>query len=553
MSVIDYTNVDYKGFKQMMIATLQELLPEYTDTSETDAGMVIMEANCRAMDIISYYQNVQANECFLPTLELRNNALKWCKALGYTPRSCTPAKYIQYFEVKKPSGSSTLTIPKSTIVRTGEKVTGDTEYFTTLDELTINFGVDLTTQTGYVGEAEAEDTYIFSVDLAHGTIVAQETLGVADGSENQRYTLKNTPVSLPDYDEDGFALLPRVVNGVRRAAYPDGYDSARDIQVLVGGAEWTLKNSFIDSTSTDTDYLVEVAQDNTVTVIFGDGVNGAKPIGEVIVTYRNGGGTSGNVGAKTINILPSSIDGVVSTYNPDMPYSEGTDKETVSEIKVNAPNANRTKWGCIQADDYADRVKQLFPQIMLATSFRKADRESVTDLTEEALKVIDTIQICVLLNESITDADGNYKKLKDFIAIDDTDNPIAVELQASIMDRLMERALVGTYIELKPYVSKSIKLDCTLIATTGYEFDDVKEEVLDYLDDYFSIGQIASGQTLSLNELESSVYTSVSGIRAFRVNSFTVGDVENTTSLDVDSNLWEIIELESCNIHDSRG
>ena len=43
MSRIDYTTGDYKGFKLLMIDALQERLPDYTDTSETDAGMVILE------------------------------------------------------------------------------------------------------------------------------------------------------------------------------------------------------------------------------------------------------------------------------------------------------------------------------------------------------------------------------------------------------------------------------------------------------------------------------------------------------------------------------
>ena len=44
---IDYTSRDYESIKQDMIAMLKRILPEYTDTSETDAGIVILE--CFAM------------------------------------------------------------------------------------------------------------------------------------------------------------------------------------------------------------------------------------------------------------------------------------------------------------------------------------------------------------------------------------------------------------------------------------------------------------------------------------------------------------------------
>lgn len=56
MSRIDYTTGDYKGFKLLMIDALQERLPDYTDTSETDAGMVILETVAKALDVLSYYQ-----------------------------------------------------------------------------------------------------------------------------------------------------------------------------------------------------------------------------------------------------------------------------------------------------------------------------------------------------------------------------------------------------------------------------------------------------------------------------------------------------------------
>ena len=41
---IDYTSRDYEAFRDLLITKLQEKMPEYTDTSETDAGIVIIEA-----------------------------------------------------------------------------------------------------------------------------------------------------------------------------------------------------------------------------------------------------------------------------------------------------------------------------------------------------------------------------------------------------------------------------------------------------------------------------------------------------------------------------
>ena len=40
---IDYTSRDYASIKQDMLAMLKSRMPDYTDTSETDAGIVLLE------------------------------------------------------------------------------------------------------------------------------------------------------------------------------------------------------------------------------------------------------------------------------------------------------------------------------------------------------------------------------------------------------------------------------------------------------------------------------------------------------------------------------
>ena len=546
MSTIDYTNTDYQGFKQLMIASLQELIPEYTDTSETDMGMVIFEILCKALDVITYYQNSQANECFLTTAEMRKNALKWCGILGYVPSSFTPAKYVQWFVVRPDAGE--LFLPKGTVIRT--KDTSNAEYFTTLSDLKINTSSDLTAQKGYMGTTD-DDNYIFTVDIAHGVLVTNETVGVADGeTENLKFSLSGTPVVLPDYDEDGRALMPES-NGL----YPDGYDEARAFSVTVKTSDgeiedWTLKSSFVDSGSSSRDFRAEVSQNNVTTIIFGDGVNGKIPQGEVIVSYRKGGGSIGNVGAKTINTLASPVYGIVETYNPDMAYSLGQDKESIKSIRLNAPNSFRTKWSCVQASDYADKVLELFPRVFMATSFSITENTDIDygqvlfgtsgELTRaQENQIVDTVQICILLTGDILNDDGKYKKLKDFRRIED-----APELRQDILDSLESRAIIGTYRVLTSFTSKMVTLKSSLLVLSGYDYDEVKTNVENFLSEYFAIGNIKAGAIVALNEIEADVFAEVKGVRAFRITSFVVDGVENTTSLDITSNLWEIIELD---------
>ena len=547
ISKIDYTNIDYQGFKQMMIETLQELIPEYTDTSETDAGMVIFEAFCKGLDVLSYYQNSQANECLLVTAQLRSSAMRWCNILGYIPRSSTPSKYVQYFIIDENAGE--ILIPKGYIIRTKDNLS-DAEYFTTLSDLKINTSKPVETQTGYVSTLVDGDkkSYVFQVDIAHGTLIMNEVVGVGDGeTANQKYNLANTPVVLPAYDDDGYALMPDIDGN-----YPEDYDEARAFSVTVGGVPWSLKSSFVDSGSTSTDYRTEIAQDNTTTIIFGDGVNGKIPQGEIVVNYRKGGGTVGNVGAKTITVMPSPISGIKETYNPDMAYITGQDKESVNEIKLNAPNSFRTKWSCLIEEDFADRVIELFPQIAMATSFKITDNPDIDTSTLDVLKgltdefeiknkLLDTVQLCVLVKDDIVDENGEYKKLDDFESIN---GESCAQLKQEVLEKLEARRIVGSFVELTPFTSKKVSLNCTLLPQTGYDFNGLVDAITPYLKEYFAIGNIKSGQTVSLNELEADVYANVKGVRAFRINSYTCGGVEST-DLDIPSNKWEIVELDA--------
>ena len=72
---IDYTSRDYEAYRELLIQKLQEKMPEYTDTSETDAGIVILEAFANGLDIMSLYADIVANDVILTTTQDRK--LRW--------------------------------------------------------------------------------------------------------------------------------------------------------------------------------------------------------------------------------------------------------------------------------------------------------------------------------------------------------------------------------------------------------------------------------------------------------------------------------------------
>ena len=65
--VIDYLARDYASFRRALIDLIPSKLPEWTDRSEADFGVVLIELFAYMADILSYYQDRIANEAFLTT------------------------------------------------------------------------------------------------------------------------------------------------------------------------------------------------------------------------------------------------------------------------------------------------------------------------------------------------------------------------------------------------------------------------------------------------------------------------------------------------------
>lgn len=68
---IDYSTRDYEGFRNDMIEMLKKKIPEYSDFSQSDAGIVLIELLAHGLDILSFYNDVVANEVFLSTARER--------------------------------------------------------------------------------------------------------------------------------------------------------------------------------------------------------------------------------------------------------------------------------------------------------------------------------------------------------------------------------------------------------------------------------------------------------------------------------------------------
>jgi Baseplate J-like protein len=107
-------------------------------------------------------------------------------------------------------------------------------------------------------------------------------------------------------------------------------------------------------------FIVEVENDGTAYLLFGDGVNGVAPVAgdSFSAVYRVGNGTSGNVGRDTITLIDFDATGAhpvpagaTGVTNP-LPAWGGVDPETVDHVRQSAPVAFQTQQRAVTAADY---------------------------------------------------------------------------------------------------------------------------------------------------------------------------------------------------------
>ena len=300
--------------------------PYWTDRSELDPGVMLTEGFAAMVDVLSYYLDRYANEGFLKTSVLRKSVIKHVEPLNYTLSPRTAASVNLTFVT---NGAGTM--PALT------KIYGsgaDSQSF----ELAQDF---VSTGAG---------TYTLNVAY-HGTTVS-ETVGSSDGSPSQQFELLSSPLALE----------------------PTGTSSLH-VYVAEGGPalEWTHVEHFLESEATDKHYRYEIDENDIITVIFGDGVNGKIPASgtnNVSAVYRIGGGIVGNqVGAGTLTQWEGVYSFIDSVTNPSSP-SGGLDAEDIDTAKTLAPLSLKSMQRCVSYNDYAARAMAGVPGVRQAFAYR---------------------------------------------------------------------------------------------------------------------------------------------------------------------------------------
>jgi hypothetical protein len=124
----------------------------------------------------------------------------------------------------------------------------------------------------------------------------------------------------------------------------DGFIDESEV-VSVDSIVWARVDNFLQSGSTDRHYKIVLGAGDRATVVFGNGVNGSIPSGQIDVIYRYGVTTNGNVGANSIVVDKSGLSYLSDVWNPRPAIgwreSESASPESLELAKVLGPASFR--------------------------------------------------------------------------------------------------------------------------------------------------------------------------------------------------------------------
>ncbi len=196
--------------------------------------------------------------------------------------------------------------------------------------------------------------YANVVRATHGE-TRSEVLGSGNASQAfQTFALRQSPLTYTS------------------AANIAGIDST--LHVRVNDVLWHEADNLAAQTAQDRSYITQTNDQQITSIMFGDGLNGARlPTGSenVRVVYRTGIGKAGNVAANQISLLATRPLGVKSVINP-LPATGGADREDRDQARQSAPLAVLALDRLVSVQDYADFARR-FAGIGKASASRVSD------------------------------------------------------------------------------------------------------------------------------------------------------------------------------------
>ncbi|MFN3241095.1 MAG: baseplate J/gp47 family protein [Planctomycetota bacterium] len=442
---IDYTNKDYSSLRAALLRLARYRLPEWTDHSPADLGVVLVDLFAYMGDVILYYQDRIANESFLATAQERASVMHLLRQIGYEMKRPVPATTELELTFTPPGGPAVVAIPHGTAFRATQP-SDARPYF---EYMGPDLTVDLNSDQVRPQDGSANVTYALPVHQSR--TVPTEVLGSSTGEANQRFRLTQAP-----------AILESIAVEVDEGA---------------GWVRWDRRESLLYQVDRDGRVAVSAAdardcycqydEDGNAWVHFGDGEYGRRPplgTNNIRVTYRVGGGSVGNVPPGSITESVAAIANLTAVSNP-LSAAGGEDEQSTADAARLGPQVFRSTERAVTVQDYVALAYQ-------AGGVEKA-RARALGWNRIQLYVAATGSSC---------------------------GPVPEGLRRQLLAWFEDRRMAGTFVEIMDPTCVAIDVTIAVTIDPHFQPESVRQQVADAAHAILAYANTSFGQVLSQAE-----------------------------------------------------
>ncbi len=424
----DYTDKDFDALRARLRTLIISVFPTWTNDQVANFGNLLVELYAFVGDVLGFYQDNQAGESRITTATQRKNLIALTKLIGYTPESPSAATADVTFTLDGPvPAGRTVTFnppgPPAPATNPTTVLTTDTENPVEM-QLTAAVVIPATESVGN--------------GTVKNSIKQEDETFAASGLPSQEVALANTPFL------DASAV------------------------VTDDGGAFVEVESFLQSTASDKHFIVLVDANDRAGIRFGNGVNGAIPVGTITIGYETGGGSTGNVEAGTLTRIDGSfVDSTgapvsVSTTNASA-AGGGNNRESDASIKENGPLSIRAINRTVAREDFEIHAKQVVG-VARALMLTKDEKVAIAENAGELRVVPEATTFPGFPSTTIKDA---------VLAQITTVKPHTLTFKPSVLDPL--------YLD--------IGVEAVLFLKQGFVGATVRDDIIDNLKNFFKLDQ----------------------------------------------------------------
>ena len=542
---INYINKDFAEYRNTLINYSQTYFPTtYTDFTETSPGMMFIEQAAYVGDVLSFYLDNQVQETYLQYARQDDNLYDLAYMYGYKPKATGLATTLVDFYQQVPSklsGSAyvpdfdyALYVNQNTVVST---TAGSPTSFTTDEPIDFSVSNSLDPTTVSVAQVSAGNpTYYllkktrrafsgvinntsvtfgapeeFATTEINGTNLSN-IIDVFDSDGNQWYEvdylgqdavytgLKNVNTNDPNTYTD--ADTPYILQTKRvQTRFATRFLNANTLQLQFGAGSPTETTENVIPNPDNVGLGLPFGQSKLTTAysptnfVFTNTYGIAPSNTTLTIRYYTGGGVQSNIPSNTltnpttstIQFLRGGLDPTTAQYvfdsiatNNPIAASGGQDGDTIEEIRQNSISNFPTQLRNVTSNDYLIRALSMPPKYGVISK-AWAQKPLVEDINDGPSATLDIYLLSSDLNGKLTTASQALKE--------------------NVKTYINQYRMISDTISIKNAFVINFNVNFEIITFPNYNGNQVVEECILELKDYFSIDKWQINQPIIISNL----------------------------------------------------